>query len=181
MQLLDLLQRWEVFYALAVAVAGAVAGGLRYIVVVHRIMQRIVAEFSPNGGGSLRDAINRIEACISMQVGLGRRMMGEMRLAVFEATPSGEWVWASPQWCEIAGLTLSDASGTGWLSAVHPDDRERVIEEWKSCCEHQRIFRSEFRYVTPAGRTVAVRAMAEPVRNSKGGVVGFVGSAAVVA
>lgn len=36
----------------------------RSVTRVHHTIERVAAEFQPNGGGSMRDAINRIEASL---------------------------------------------------------------------------------------------------------------------
>ena len=36
-------------------------------------------------------------------------------------------------WLEYTGMTAEKAQGWGWVEAIHPDDRRRLIEEWQSC------------------------------------------------
>lgn len=43
---------------------------------------------------------------------------------------AGSLVYANRHWHEFTGLTLDSAKGRGWLSMVHPEDRERVGEEY---------------------------------------------------
>ena len=44
---------------------------------------------------------------------------------VWAASPYGK-VTDIPAWRELTGQTIDEASGWGWLNAVHPSDRERV-------------------------------------------------------
>ncbi|HEV2397965.1 MAG TPA: PAS domain-containing protein [Candidatus Sulfotelmatobacter sp.] len=36
-------------------------------------------------------------------------------------------------WLDYAGMAAEKAKGWGWAEAIHPDDRERLVEEWQSC------------------------------------------------
>lgn len=61
--------------------------------------------------------------------------------------------YANPCWLEITGLSLSEARQRGWREALHPDDRERVIDRWGRLARGTNV-ELEFRY---RGRTGAVR------------------------
>lgn len=50
---------------------------------------------------------------------------------VWQARDGGEWIWASPQWARYTGLDRENSLGLGWLSAVHPDDRDNAMEAWR--------------------------------------------------
>ncbi|MEQ8771916.1 MAG: PAS domain S-box protein, partial [Erythrobacter sp.] len=50
---------------------------------------------------------------------------------VWSATSEGECKWVSPQWTEYTGLSLEQSVGQGWLEAVHPDDREEALGDWR--------------------------------------------------
>jgi PAS domain S-box-containing protein len=69
------------------------------------------------------------------------RQAGEQRLTtllegipqlVWRAGPSGERTWSSPQWCRATGQTPDDSLGSGWLDAVHPEDRPGTLAAWES-------------------------------------------------
>lgn len=45
---------------------------------------------------------------------------------VWRARDAGDWIWASPQWTAFTGLSAQASQGSGWLEAVHPEDRERL-------------------------------------------------------
>lgn len=50
---------------------------------------------------------------------------------VFRTWPDGMRSWASPQWCDFAGLSFEGSLGSGWLEAIHPEDREGTLEAWQ--------------------------------------------------
>ena len=51
-------------------------------------------------------------------------------VGVFVSDRDGSCVYVNERWCELAGLSYSEAIGDGWSSALHPDDRERIAAEW---------------------------------------------------
>lgn len=50
---------------------------------------------------------------------------------VFVSRGTGERTWGSPQWEVFTGLSDAASRGTGWLDAVHPDDRRGTIAAWR--------------------------------------------------
>jgi PAS domain S-box-containing protein len=50
---------------------------------------------------------------------------------VFRSLSTGERTWGSPQWVIYAGLSDLASRGVGWLEAVHPDDREITLDNWR--------------------------------------------------
>jgi len=51
---------------------------------------------------------------------------------VWSALPDGSVDFLNRRWCDYTGLTLQDASGRGWQSAIHPEDRPQLVSYWNS-------------------------------------------------
>ena len=49
--------------------------------------------------------------------------------------PDGEVSYFNQRWREYTGLELAASCREGWLNAIHPDDRDRVIAAWRSTVE----------------------------------------------
>jgi PAS domain S-box-containing protein len=49
------------------------------------------------------------------------------------ALPDGRAEFFNRRWLDYTGLTVEQAADLGWIDAVHPDDRERVGDDWRSC------------------------------------------------
>ncbi len=47
---------------------------------------------------------------------------------VWRSDNSGLWTWASRQWLDYTGQIQEQSHGWGWLDAVHPDDRETMLQ-----------------------------------------------------
>lgn len=50
---------------------------------------------------------------------------------VFLTRSDGSRTWPSPQWIAFTGIGFDDSLGSGWLEAVHPDDREATQSAWQ--------------------------------------------------
>jgi PAS domain S-box-containing protein len=51
---------------------------------------------------------------------------------VWTALPDGQVDFLNQRWREYTGLRVDEASGSGWLTAIHPDDRPALLERWQS-------------------------------------------------
>jgi PAS domain S-box-containing protein len=100
-----------------------------------------------------------------------------------ESSPSGvyyadmhNWrTYTNARWQEIFGLYKDKSLGDGWMLALHPADRERVLAEWKEAAAHARDLSTEFR-ICRADQVRLVRTDAKVVRDEDGRMTGFVGS-----
>ncbi|EFH85734.1 PAS domain S-box protein [Ktedonobacter racemifer] len=59
--------------------------------------------------------------------------------------PDGSAEYANPRWCEYTGMTSQHYQGDGWLQAIHPDDRQRVLAGWQSAVQAGRPYEGEQR------------------------------------
>src|SRR5262245_46813021 len=51
---------------------------------------------------------------------------------VWTAHSDGRAESMNQRWCEFTGLRPDQTIGSGWQSAVHPDDHSRLLECWRS-------------------------------------------------
>jgi PAS domain S-box-containing protein len=100
----------------------------------------------------------------------------ESAIGIFHTDAAGQCVFVNQRFCDMAGLERSEALGTGWSKAVHPDDRKPLGVLLSRLTREQRADQVEFRLQRPDGVTVWVLAQAVPERDAAGGVIGFVGT-----
>ncbi|MGK2910769.1 MAG: sensor histidine kinase, partial [Sphingobium sp.] len=50
---------------------------------------------------------------------------------VFLGQVDGNRTWPGPQWIEFTGLGFDDSLGHGWLTSIHPDDRDATQAGWQ--------------------------------------------------
>jgi PAS domain S-box-containing protein len=72
-------------------------------------------------------------------------------VGLFYTDAQGNCLYVNDRWCQIAGLTPEAAMGVGWLSAIHPEDRERIAVEWDEVAQYNQPFRSEYRFLRANG------------------------------
>ena len=74
---------------------------------------------------------------------------------VWRAERSGLWTWSSPQWHAYTGLSEAESRGSGWLAAVHPDDRRALLTACYTAsntqtleleCRIRNVERTEYRW-----------------------------------
>ena len=98
-------------------------------------------------------------------------------VGIFRTDTNGDCIYANQRWCQMAGLTMEAAMGQGWVSALHPDDRERIFAEWYEAAQAGRLFQSEYRFRNVSTcQTTWVLGQATAEYNSAGTEVGYVGT-----
>uniref|UniRef100_UPI002ADD706C PAS domain S-box protein n=1 Tax=Tepidiforma sp. TaxID=2682230 RepID=UPI002ADD706C len=73
-------------------------------------------------------------------------------VGLFATDLDGRCIAVNARWCQISGQTIEQALGLGYLDAIHPEDRERVIETSLRHMREDRPLRVEYRVVRPDGR-----------------------------
>jgi PAS domain S-box-containing protein len=105
-----------------------------------------------------------------------RTFMAMTTLAVWRAGPQGEANSDLHDWSEVTGQTPEQYQGMGWLDAVHPDDKLRMQEIWKSALRNATSIDTEFRLRRKDGTYGYVRSRGVPLRNSDGTVREWIGA-----
>jgi PAS domain S-box-containing protein len=86
----------------------------------------------------------------------------------------GRCRYANERWLQMAGVTLDEALGDGWVNSLHPDDRERIAAAWYGSVDGGVDWDLEYRFKTPAGKTVWVLGVASTLRDEQGRVTGYI-------
>src|SRR4029077_10416987 len=92
--------------------------------------------------------------------------------------PDGSSTFVNRRWSEYTGLSLEDTTGSGWQTAVHPDDLERTVERWQVSVRSGEPFEFELRFRRAADgqyRWFLVRGV--PLRDEHGQVLKWYGIA----
>ena len=97
-------------------------------------------------------------------------------VGIFHTDINGLTTYVNPTWCQIAGLSVEEAFGDGWLKAVHPDDKETLAETWRKSSKNHVTSTADYRFVHPDGSITWVIGQAVPELNADNQVVGFVGT-----
>ncbi|WP_293346996.1 MULTISPECIES: PAS domain S-box protein [unclassified Microcoleus] len=97
-------------------------------------------------------------------------------VCIFHSDAFGNCLYVNQRWSEITGLDPELAAETGWMNAVHPDDAERVKNEWYGAVINKIPFKSEYRFQRPDGRVIWAIGQAIAEIGDKHEVKGYIGS-----
>ena len=94
---------------------------------------------------------------------------------VWTTDPTGMVVEDSPSWRIFTGQTEEQRKGSGWLDALHPDDRDRVSKLWQRAVAEHTPVETEYRlrHITGDWRWMSMRSV--PVSDSDGSIREWVG------
>ncbi len=95
---------------------------------------------------------------------------------VYAATAQGQWDYVSQQFTHYTGRETTEALETGWLSLVHPEDRQCVADAWAHSIEQGTAFETEYRFLRADGSYRWHLARARPVRAGDGAITQWVGT-----
>jgi len=105
-----------------------------------------------------------------------RHLIDALPDLVWTAHTDGRAELVNHRWCEYTGLRADDAMGSGWQSAVHLEDRARLLERWRSCLESGRLGETQARLRRFDGAYRWFLFRASPTRDESGSTVGWLGS-----
>jgi PAS domain S-box-containing protein len=88
----------------------------------------------------------------------------------------GGCLFVNECWCAMAGMKPEAATGSGWLDAVHGEDRERVRLAWRIAAAGGKAFALDFRMQTPEGHITSVQGTGTGLSDGKGTLKGYVGT-----
>ena len=105
-----------------------------------------------------------------------RSLSASSPIGIFQADAAGACVYTNDRWQEIYDLGMAEAGGDGWVKRIHPEDRERVFEQWRKSAANRTEFSLEFRLLRPTGECRHVHARSRPILTKQGEVSGHVGT-----
>ncbi|MBT9520459.1 MAG: EAL domain-containing protein [Dechloromonas sp.] len=86
-----------------------------------------------------------------------RAMSDASPLGIFVSDVHGECIYTNEAYQAISGLSLEQTLGTNWRMAIHPDDRERVLVEWRAAALGKEKFTTKARFLRADGSIVWAR------------------------
>lgn len=92
------------------------------------------------------------------------------------ARPDGYCDFLNQRWLDYAGMREEQATGWGWAEAIHPDDRNRLIDYWRACLASGGPVEAEGRMRGFDGSYRWCLFRANPVRDETGTIVKWYGT-----
>jgi len=126
--------------------------------------------------GTIRDITEqkRAETALQESEARFRTICERSPLGIILTDVNSNTFYANDAMQKICGHASEEIAGQGWQAAIHPQDRERVIREWREIGQTDKPFRSERRYLHKDGKIVWALLTAAPIRDNEG-VHGHVG------
>jgi PAS domain S-box-containing protein len=135
---------------------------------------------------SHRDAGQQVEylICAGRDITARKHAEDELRTLV-DALPQFVWImrpdgsaeYGNQRWCDYTTMTAQQYQGDGWLQAIHPDDRQRVLAGWQSAVQTGRPYETDQRLRN--GTTGDYRwflARGAPYKDAQGTILKYVGT-----
>lgn len=133
-------------------------------------LNSVVKEVRPNGGNSMNDAVTVVRG------ELRALLDADQGVARWSADRNGLLSWASKSYTRWTGANPTTLERHGWLSLVHPDDRDDVRDEWLTAIDERRGSSFRFRLSDGQGGWIGVYGEAAPILNPIGHVTGWLGT-----
>jgi PAS domain S-box-containing protein len=94
---------------------------------------------------------------------------------VFTALPNGSVDFVNQRWLQFMGLSLQDVQGWGWDVTIHPEDRARSVDHWRSTMAAGQSADNELRVRRADGVYRWILGRFVPLRNEMGNIVKWYG------
>ena len=95
-------------------------------------LKSIENEVTPNGGGSLRDLVQSISERVSFSESTDKLKMDQHAYPLFKADDRGMWTWCNRKFFTEFNAAPDSLINMGWMTYIHPDDRDNVASEWSA-------------------------------------------------
>lgn len=84
-------------------------------------------------------------------------------LGIFVADGQGSCIYTNAAYHKISGLSFDQTLGSNWITAIHPEDRARVLDEWRAAAKGEEPFQTEYRFLRQDGSIVWTRVSSAPM------------------
>lgn len=89
---------------------------------------------------------------------------------------SGNYLYVNALWLQHTGLKEREALGDGWMKGLHPEDRDRIVQEWNRFVKSGGGWEKDYRlWNAETGQTTWVKSMLRETRDPYNKVYGYVG------
>lgn len=122
---------------------------------------KISYQINPNGGGSLRDVVDRTESTLeslkrdtSLNTALLKFQSDISDESTFYMTPDGQVTTASAAMQKMLGVSERDLAGFGWKGYIAQDEAPGYIADQELCIRERRRFQKRVHWVDSDGARI---------------------------
>lgn len=139
------------------------------------MMRKIIYEFRPNGGSSMKDALDRIEHKLTVDFQRRRIMDMDAPNGIFETDINGHFKYVNRTLCKMLNRTPEELYGNGWVSCISPAQRKDVYAEWTSAINQGREFLMTVNLLKSDGSEVVTSIKAMAIKDMNGDAIEWLG------
>ena len=125
---------------------------------------------------NLREQYERLRESGAQEQMQHRTLTESLPQLVWATTPEGSATYFNSRWSQFTGTPPENLLGTGWLTDLHPDDRERVAAIWQAAYRSRQPYEAEYRVRGKNGSYRRFLARGVPVTDAQGQIVQIVGT-----
>jgi len=92
-----------------------------------------------------------------------RAMSDASPLGIFVSDAQASCVYTNAAYHTISGLNFEQTLGSNWMKAIHPEDRPRVLAEWRAAAMGEEPFQTEYRFLRDDRSVVWTRVSSAPL------------------
>lgn len=119
----------------------------------------------------------QVEASLREREEQYRSVVDNVKEVIFQTDIQGYWTFLNPAWSEITDFAIADTLGSLFLNYVHPDDRQRNLNEFQLLLEgKQEYYRHEVRYQTACGNSRWIEVFAQLTFDANRTITGTCGT-----
>lgn len=133
-------------------------------------VSNISKELKPNGGESIKDQINQLQASTKTILYRQRWILDNREEPIFETDIKGNFTWANDSLIRLTDRLFKDLENNNWINALCEKTRDEVNDSWQMAIENKRNFEHEVIIVDSKNRAFAAKCVA--VRQEDGKYVG---------
>lgn len=151
---------------------GVVGAGTTWLVLVRRQQATARALRDTQRDLTLQEASDRALAVSESRL---RQLMDAVPAAFFLTNLEGECVLVNRHWHRLTGRADEEMLGHGWISAIHPEDVQRVTRGMGDPLRAGQTFDDTYRLQRPDGSVSWVQTTAAPLTDPDGTLTGYAG------
>ena len=120
-------------------------------------------------------ALEQVNAALRQSERLYRAIGESIEYGVWICDAQGRTTYVSDSLLKLMGLTREQSSESGWISRLHPEDREATINAWHECLRTGAPWYREHRLLGADGEYHPILAQGVPIRDDAGHATGWAG------
>ncbi|WP_083477116.1 PAS domain S-box protein [Lacinutrix algicola] len=109
---------------------------------------------------------------------LFKRLTSKAPAGIYQTDTQGSCNYVNKRWLHYAGMSYEEAMGAGWANAIHPDDVERILQEWKAYVSSgESELETDFRFLHKDNKVVWVTVKTVGTYDAQNNLYGYIGMA----